>query len=74
MMHREGMVFRPDWETVLGPVLDYLLARPETDPDRVALMGVSLGGDTGAVQREREHRISFVFASACTWSRTAPCA
>src|SRR5208282_600282 len=44
MMHREGMVFRPDWETVVGPVLDYLLARPETDPDRVALMGISLGG------------------------------
>jgi alpha-beta hydrolase superfamily lysophospholipase len=44
MMHREGMVLRPDWETVVGPVLDYLLARPETDPDRVALMGISLGG------------------------------
>ena len=44
MMHRERMVFRPDWETVVGPVLDYLLARPEIDPARVALMGISLGG------------------------------
>jgi pimeloyl-ACP methyl ester carboxylesterase len=44
MMHRERMASRPDWETVVGPVLDYLLARPETDPDRVALMGISFGG------------------------------
>lgn len=41
-MHREGLVFRPDWENVVGPVLDYLATR--VDSDRVALLGTSMGG------------------------------
>ncbi len=42
-MHREGLL-RPDWEHVIGPVLDHVLARPDVDPKRVALLGNSLGG------------------------------
>ncbi|MEU8246780.1 alpha/beta fold hydrolase [Nonomuraea sp. NPDC048916] len=41
---REGLVFRPDWEHVVGPVLDFLLAEPHVDDSRVALLGVSMGG------------------------------
>ncbi|WP_326826103.1 alpha/beta hydrolase family protein [Streptosporangium sp. NBC_01756] len=37
-MHRESLTFRPDWENVIGPVLDWLQA------DRVALLGNSMGG------------------------------
>ena len=36
--------FRPDWEKVVTPVVDYALTRPEIDADRIALMGMSLGG------------------------------
>ena len=36
--------FRPDWEAVITPVVDFALARPDVDPQRVALMGVSQGG------------------------------
>ena len=43
-MHREGLVLRPDWERVVGPVLDHVLARPDVDAQRVALLGNSLGG------------------------------
>jgi pimeloyl-ACP methyl ester carboxylesterase len=44
-LHREGLTFRPDWEQVVGPVLDYALTRSEhVDPARIALMGVSMGG------------------------------
>jgi dienelactone hydrolase len=42
--HRDGLVFWPDWEKVVGPVLDWLLARPDVDPERVALLGLSMGG------------------------------
>lgn len=62
MMHREGMVFRPDWETVVGPVLDYLLARPETDPDRVALMGISLGAVLAARAAAFDPRVKALVA------------
>lgn len=43
-MHREGLVLRPDWERVVGPVFDHVLARSDVDAKRVALLGNSLGG------------------------------
>ena len=36
--------FRPNWETVVSPVVDFALARKEVDPKRIALMGISFGG------------------------------
>jgi hypothetical protein len=39
-----GIVFRPDWEAVIAPVVDYAVSRPEVDPARIALMGISFGG------------------------------
>ena len=32
------MAFRPDWEAVIGPVVDFALTRPEVDPKRIALI------------------------------------
>ena len=43
-LHFDGLVFRPDWEHVVTPVVDWLLNRPGVDPDRVALLGASMGG------------------------------
>jgi pimeloyl-ACP methyl ester carboxylesterase len=40
--HLHGLVFRPDWERVVSPVLDWLLEQPGVGP--VALIGLSLGG------------------------------
>jgi dipeptidyl aminopeptidase/acylaminoacyl peptidase len=40
----QGLHFRPDWEAVVTPVVDYALALPHVDPDRIALVGTSLGG------------------------------
>ena len=40
----QGIPFRPDWEAVLTPVLDAMLARPDVDPGRVAVIGVSQAG------------------------------
>lgn len=40
----DGIVFRPDWEAVIAPVVDYAVSRPEVDPVRIALMGISFGG------------------------------
>ncbi|MEU7835508.1 MULTISPECIES: alpha/beta fold hydrolase [unclassified Nonomuraea] len=42
--HHQGLMFRPDWENVVGPVLDHALTRPEVDGTRVALLGCSMGG------------------------------
>ncbi|MFE7773531.1 alpha/beta hydrolase family protein [Streptomyces sp. NPDC057445] len=40
----QGLRMRPDWETVLRPVVDYAVGRPEVDASRIAVMGWSFGG------------------------------
>jgi hypothetical protein len=41
---QQNLYFRPDWEKVVTPVVDYLLTRPEVDSGRIALVGVSQAG------------------------------
>lgn len=43
-LRNEGLTARPDWEHVVGPVLDELESRSELDDDRLALVGLSFGG------------------------------
>jgi pimeloyl-ACP methyl ester carboxylesterase len=57
-IHREGLTFRPDWENVVTPVVDFALARAEVDPDKIALMGISMGGVLAPRAAAFEKRIS----------------
>src|SRR5277367_4306209 len=41
---KQKLYFRPDWEKVISPVVDYALGRHEVDPHRIALQGISQGG------------------------------
>jgi hypothetical protein len=41
---RQGLSFRPDWEKVITPVVDFLSARTDVDGGKLALLGVSQGG------------------------------
>jgi hypothetical protein len=41
---KQKLYFRPDWEKVISPVVDYALSRPEVDSKRIALQGISQGG------------------------------
>jgi Prolyl oligopeptidase family len=40
----QGIPFRHDWEAVLTPVVAAMVARPDVDPDRIAVIGVSQAG------------------------------
>ncbi|MEU4125175.1 MULTISPECIES: alpha/beta hydrolase family protein [Streptomyces] len=42
--HHQGPVFRPDWESVITPVVDFAETLPEVDDSRIALVGLSMGG------------------------------
>lgn len=44
VIRTQKIPFRPDWETVVTPVVDYALSRREVDPRKIALMGISFGG------------------------------
>ena len=43
-LREQRLTFRPDWEAVMTPVIDFALTRPEVAPDEIALFGYSLGG------------------------------
>jgi Prolyl oligopeptidase family len=43
-LFEQALHFRPDWEAVVTPVVDYALTREDVDPDRFALLGVSQAG------------------------------
>jgi dienelactone hydrolase len=53
----QRLFFRADYEAVLSPVLDWLLARPEVDGSRVALVGRSFGGYLAPRAAAFEHRV-----------------
>ncbi len=42
-LREQGLVFRPDWEHVVTPVLDYAISRPEVANDKIVMFGYSLG-------------------------------
>jgi alpha-beta hydrolase superfamily lysophospholipase len=61
-LRRQRLFFRPDWENVAGPVIDYALTRPEVDPARIVLHGYSLGGLLAARAAAFDPRIAAVIA------------
>lgn len=56
----KGLVFRPDWEAVVTPVMDYLVAQPFVDAKTVVIHGVSFGGYLVARAVAFEHRFAAV--------------
>ncbi|SDF40122.1 Alpha/beta hydrolase family protein [Blastococcus fimeti] len=59
---RQHLPFRPDWENVLTPVVDHLTQRPDVDPGRIAVMGISQGGYWVPRAAAYEHRIAAAVA------------
>ncbi|MCF8032892.1 MAG: alpha/beta fold hydrolase [Desulfarculaceae bacterium] len=63
VIRAQGLFFRPDWEKVVTPVVDWALSRPEVDPKRLALMGLSMGGYMVARAAAHEHRLTALVAN-----------
>ncbi|WP_042389770.1 alpha/beta hydrolase family protein [Streptacidiphilus melanogenes] len=60
--HHEGLVFRPDWENVITPVIDFAETLPEVDNSRIALLGISMGGILAPRAAAFEHRLAALIA------------
>ena len=56
MIREQDVPIRPDWENVLGPVVDYALTVPEIDPDGIVQFGYGLGGYLVARYAAHDHR------------------
>ncbi len=68
VIREQHLPFRPDWDRVVGPVLDYALARPDVDPARVVLTGISFGGNLAPRAAAREHRLAALVANGGVYS------
>lgn len=58
MIIDRGVPFRPDWENVVTPVVDFVLSLPGVDPAKIALMGLSFGGYLAPRAATNEHRLA----------------
>jgi len=59
-----GTHFVPDTERWVGPWLDKALERPEVDPARLALLGISFGGYFVTRAAAHDHRIGALVANS----------
>ncbi|MGB2851529.1 MAG: hypothetical protein WBC01_07670 [Solirubrobacterales bacterium] len=64
---RQGLYFRPDWEAVIGPVVDFALGLGCVDSERVALHGVSQAGYWVPRAVAFEKRIAAAIADPGVW-------
>jgi dienelactone hydrolase len=78
MLFERDIPFRPDWENVLTPVVDFLLARDDVDGTRLAVYGVSQGGYWVPRALAFEHRFAAAIADggivdvARSWHQRIP--
>ncbi|MFD9515988.1 alpha/beta hydrolase family protein [Streptomyces sp. NPDC059979] len=56
----EEIPFTTRWETVVGPVIDWLDRREDVDSSRIAITGLSMGGNLVARAAAFEHRLAAV--------------
>lgn len=62
MLFERQVYFRPDWEKVITPVVDFLLARSDVSPNAICLSGVSQAGYWVPRALAFEHRIAAAVA------------
>ena len=62
LLFEQGVPFRPDWEAVLTPVVDAMVARADVDADRIGLIGISQGGFWVPRALAFEHRFAAAVA------------
>jgi dipeptidyl aminopeptidase/acylaminoacyl peptidase len=65
-IYLKGMKTRPDYEVPGKACVDYLVSRPEVDPNRIALLGISMAGYYAPRVAAFEKRIKALIAwSGC---------
>lgn len=68
VIREQGIHFRPDWEAVVTPLVDYVLELPYVDSQRIALVGYSMGGYLAPRAVSSEHRIAACVANGGEYS------
>jgi dienelactone hydrolase len=75
---KQKLYFRPDWENVIRPVVDFALSRGDVDAKRIAIQGISQGGYWVPRAIAFEKRIAAAIADpgvvdvSTSWTATLP--
>ena len=72
MLFERKTPFRHDWEHVITPVVDFLLARPDVDPAGIVLYGISQAGYWVPRALAFEHRIAAAIADPGVYNAFEP--
>ncbi|MGA7835987.1 MAG: alpha/beta fold hydrolase [Acidimicrobiales bacterium] len=72
VIREQGLGFRPDWEAIVTPVVDFVLDLSTVDPERVALLGISFGGYLAPRAAAFEHRLAACIANGGVFDFMAP--
>ena len=62
-VRKQDLHFRPDWEAVITPVVNWTVARPDVDPGRIVLYGLSMGRYLAPRAAAYEPRLRAVIAN-----------
>ncbi|HUZ22454.1 MAG TPA: CocE/NonD family hydrolase [Streptosporangiaceae bacterium] len=62
MLFERQIFFRPNWEHVVTPIIDWLTAQPDVDDSRIAITGWSMCGESVIRAAAFEHRLTAVVA------------
>jgi hypothetical protein len=71
-LFRQQLHFIPDWERVVMPTVDWLVARDDVDADRIAMVGCSQGGYWAPRAAAFEHRVAACIADPGVFDCFAP--
>lgn len=67
MLYERHIPLRPDWEAVVAAVVDFAIAQPIVDNQRIALSGWSLGGHLAPRAASGEFRVAALIADPALW-------
>ena len=62
VLYEQKVPFTAQWEKVVTPIVDRLLQHPAVDPRRIAITGLSMGGNLVPRAAAFEHRLAAVVA------------
>lgn len=71
VLRNQHLSFRPDWEKVVSPIVDFVEKLPNINKDKIALMGISMGGYLAPRAAAFEPRIKALIANGGVYDLSA---